>query len=58
MLQKATLLKKLERIMMAITFAEANVHDYALKLLQEERQGQVLRKKQSNQQEKRPFLHH
>lgn len=46
MLQKETILRTLERIMMAITFAEANCHEEAIRILKagdKKRLGQVKR---------------
>jgi len=37
MLQKETILRKLEKIMMAVTFAEANLRDMALSFLDQKK---------------------
>ncbi len=39
MLQKETILRKLERIMMAVTFAEANLRIWLLVFLKQDKRG-------------------
>jgi len=50
MLQKETILRKLEKIMMAVTFAEANLRDMALSFLDEKKKD--IRKEKAHRVEK------
>ncbi len=58
MFQIATLLKKLERFFLAITFAEANLKEIALSFFVEHRKEQRKRQKETKRpsKEERPRL--
>jgi len=53
MLQKATVLRKLERIMMAITFAEANLRDVAVSFLKGEKKSAAEEKQKRVEKQKK-----
>ena len=50
MLQKETILRKLEKIMMAVTFAEANLREMALSFLDQKKKD--IRKEKEQRVEK------
>lgn len=54
MLQKETILRKLERIMVAVTFAEANVHEEAIRILNEGKDKRVEKEKRVENKKQRP----
>ena len=57
--KKETLLQKLERMMMAVTFAEAGDHETAMEMMGKQptrRPRKNLRRRQEKQADRRPVL--
>ncbi len=56
MLKKEKVLKKLERIMVAVTFAEANLHEESVNILNEDKEKRVEKGIRIEKKQQRPQI--